>query len=120
MRPTGPTNPYLKSLVQKLREVSLREKAKIWKRVAELLSKPRRKKVEVNLSRIERYAKPGEVIVVPGIVLASGSLSKPLTIAAWRFSARAKSKIEESKGKALQIEQLLQENPKGSGIKIMV
>ena len=48
---TGPTNPYLQGLV---RELS-RSESNFWKAVGEKLGKPTRKKVEVNLSDIERH-----------------------------------------------------------------
>ena len=113
---TGPTNPMLKDLIARLRK----EKAKIWKDVAEKLNKPTRKRVEVNLSRINRYAKEGETVLVPGVVLSAGDLNKRLTIAAWRFSKKAREKIENSGGRAISIEELMKENPKGSGVRIMV
>ena len=119
VKPTGPTNPFLKELIEKLRKGWLSNNAKIWKRVAELLSRPRRKRIEVNLSRIERYCKPGETIVVPGVVLGAGNLTKPVNIAAWRFSERAREKILKVKGKVMGIEELMEENPKGSGVRII-
>jgi large subunit ribosomal protein L18e len=117
---TVPTNPYLKNLIIELRKKSLEEKAPIWKDVAEKLEKPRRKKVEVNLSDINRHAKENETILVPGVVLANGSLTKQLTIAAWRFSKNAIKKIKESGSKIMTIEELMKVNPKGSNVRIMV
>jgi len=116
---TGPTNPYLKELIQFLRKKGGELKVPLWKTVAEKLEKPTRQRVEVNLSRIERYAKEGETIVVPGVVLGCGSLTKKLTIAAWRFSKKAKEKIEKVGGRAISIKQLFEENPKGSNVKLM-
>ncbi len=119
VRPTGPTNPYLKKLIEYLEKKSFELKAPIWKTVAEKLEKARREKIEVNLSDIERNTKENEMIIVPGIVLASGGLSKKITVAAWRFSAQAKEKINKSKSKCLTIEELIKQNPKGTGIKII-
>jgi len=117
---TGPTNPFMRELIQTLRTKSLELKAPIWKRVAEKLEKPRRRRVEVNLSEIERNAEKNDTIIVPGVVLSNGELTKPLKIAAWKFSGNAKEKIEKSKGKAIDIEELMKENPKGSNVKVMV
>lgn len=118
-KPTGPTNPYLKNLIAELRKKSLELKAPIWRTIAEKLAKPRRQRVEVNLSSIERNTKEGDVVIVPGVVLASGDLSKPITIAAWKFSAQAKEKIKKSKSKTLTIEELIEKYPRGSGVKII-
>ena len=112
---TGPTNPYLKELIEELKKT----KRPIWLAVAKKLGKPRRRKIEVNLSHIDRHTKKGDTIVVPGIVLASGELTKTVNVAAWRFSSAAKDKIEKSKNKAMTIDELVKQNPKGSGVKII-
>jgi large subunit ribosomal protein L18e len=120
MKRTGPTNPYLRKLVEELKKKSFELKAPIWMDVAEKLERPRRRKIEVNLADIERNANKNEIIVVPGVVLGSGELTKPVSVAAWRFSPAAEEKIKKSKGKTMTIEELSKENPKGSGVKILV
>ena len=120
MKPTGPTNPYLKQLIEELKKKSKELKAPIWLTVAEKLEKPRRKKVEVNIYEIGRNAKEGETVIVPGVVLAAGELSKPINVAAWRFSPKAEEKIKKAGGKTMSIQELMKENPKGSKVKILV
>lgn len=116
---TGPTNPYLRQMVENLKKKSLELKAPIWKDVSEKLSKSTRQRIEVNLSDIERNAKDGETIIVAGVVLSSGSLTKKVNVAAWRFSKSAEQKIKNSNGRSMTIEELLKENPKGSNVKII-
>ncbi len=116
---TGPTNPHLRKLINFLRLKSKELKAPIWKVVAEKLEKPTRQRIEVNLSGVERYVKENETIVVPGVVLGTGILTKKLTIAAWRFSRSAKKKIEKIGGKAISIKELVEKNPKGNNVRIM-
>lgn len=116
---TGPTNPLLKSAIESFRRKGS-ERSQIWEDVAEKLSKPTRSRVEVNLSQIDRYANGNEFVVVPGVVLSSGEISKPVNVAAWRFSANAEKKIKSSGGKVMTIEQLKKENPKGTNVRIMV
>src|SRR4030042_3428125 len=116
---TGPTNPYLKQLIEKLKKKSLELNAPIWKAVAIKLGTPSRKRVEVNLSKIDRHTEKGDTVIVPGAVLASGKLTKTVDVAAWRFSPAAIKKIKD-KGKVLTIEDLLQENPRGSDVKIIM
>jgi len=120
MKRTGPTNPYLKKLIEELRKKSLELKAPIWKVIAEKLEKSRRSRVEVNLVSIDRNANKGDTVIVPGVVLGSGELSKPVNIAAWKFSPSAEEKINKAKGKMMTIEELMKENPKGKGVKILV
>jgi large subunit ribosomal protein L18e len=116
---TGPTNPLLVALVEKIRKKSFEEESDFLKDLAKKLNKPRRKRVEVNLIHLERHTKKDEKIVVPGVVLGYGNISKPLTIYAWKFSKNAEDKIKASKGKALSIEELMEKNPKGTKTRIM-
>lgn len=112
---TGPTNSLLRSAIALFRK----EKAGIWTDVAEKLNKSTRSRVEVNVSQIERNAKDGETVVVPGVVLSSGSISKKVSVAAWRFSDSAKAKIKSAGGKTMTIEQAMKENPKGTNLRLM-
>jgi len=117
---TGPTNRHLRKLIETLRVKSRELEAPIWEDVAEKLNSPTRRKVEVNLSEIDRHANEGETVIIPGKVLASGDLTKKVNIAAWQFSVLAKTKIEKAKGKIMGIDELLEKNPKGSNVKILV
>jgi large subunit ribosomal protein L18e len=116
---TKQTNIYLKELIIALKKSSASHNSKLWKRIAEELAKPTRKRRVVNLSRINRYTKENENIIVPGKVLASGDLDHKLTIAAWQFSDQALDKIKKSNSKAILINELIKENPKGKGIRII-
>lgn len=108
-----------KSMIEKLYREGIEKKADVWKAVAKGLNRPRRKRFEVNLTRLEKHAKPKETIVVPGVVLGSGELKKKLKVAAFKFSGNAKGKIERAGGKCLSIEELYEKNPKGNAIRIM-
>ncbi|MEK6904147.1 MAG: 50S ribosomal protein L18e [Nanoarchaeota archaeon] len=112
---TGPTNENLRGLIVSLRQVSRKLKIPLWMRIAEELERPTRARRSVNIHRIEKYAKDGETVIVPGKVLGTGDLTKKVKVAAFRFSGSAKSKIKS----AMSIEQLLKENPKGKGVRII-
>ena len=96
-------NVHVVDLIHRLR----RENKPIWKKTAEMLARPRRRKVEINLSKIDRYGKEGMVVLVPGKVLGDGRLTKKLTIAALAFSTSAKKVISETGGKMILIDDLL-------------
>jgi large subunit ribosomal protein L18e len=113
------TNPNLVSIIDGLLEISAKNDARIWREIAEILSKPRRQQAEVNVSKIERNLKDGEVAVVPGKVLGTGRIERALKVAALAFSESAKRKIEEAGGECLTLLQLASENPKGSGLRIL-
>jgi len=108
-----------KGMIVNIREKGFENRSKFWISVAENLNRPRRERREVNLNRLEKHAKANETVVVPGIVLGSGEIKKKLTIAALRFSGKAKEKVENAGGKCLTIEEMIGKNPKGKGIRIM-
>jgi large subunit ribosomal protein L18e len=116
---TGPTNPILKKLIEDLKKKSFETRNNFLKDITEKLNKPRRQRVEVNIAHIERNTKKNDVIIIPGVVLGYGELTKPVTISAWKFSKPAKEKIQKSKGKAISIEELVGKNPKGTKVKIL-
>ncbi|MDW7732492.1 MAG: 50S ribosomal protein L18e [Methanolobus sp.] len=113
------TNPRIPKLVSYLKQVSRDNDVLIWKDVAIRLERPRQNYAEVNLSKINRYANENETVLIPGKVLGSGVIGKAATVAALSFSSTAKEKITGLGGKCLTIEQILEENPKGSGIRIL-
>ncbi len=115
----GPTNPVLAKTVQSLRSKGYEgEGTPIWADVSERLGRPTRRRAEVNVSKLARYCKDGETVIVPGKVLSSGSLGKKkLSVAAWAFSKEAKGKIEAAGGKCMRIDELL--GKKVSGFRIM-
>ena len=117
-RPTGPTNPILRNLINEIRSKGYKEKSNFLIDLAERLGKPRRRKPEVNLSKLERYCNDKEIVIVPGKVL-DGILTKPLKVAAISFSATAKQKIIRAGGETLSIKQLIEHNPNGKGVRII-
>ena len=112
------TNPRLASLIAELKTVSRDSGANVWADVADRLEKPRRTHAEVNLGRIERYAREDETVVVPGKVLGSGVLQKNVTVAAVDFSSTARTKIEQV-GDAVTLEQIAEQNPDGSNVRVI-
>ena len=108
----------MKKLIADLRSLGTKEKVKLWKRIADELEKPTRRRREVNIERISRNTKKGETIIVPGKVLSKGELEHSLKVAAWNFSEAAKQKINKA-GKALSIQDLIKENPKAKGVRII-
>jgi large subunit ribosomal protein L18e len=119
MRETKTTNPQLIELISLLRKESREKQAGIWLDVADYLAKTRSQRVAVNLSKINRNTKRADVVVVPGKILASGTLSHAVTIASFEASDAAKAKLEAAKAKYITIPELLEKNPKGSNVKII-
>lgn len=95
-----------------------KKRAATWKAVAKGLNRPRRKGREVNLFDLEGVAGK-EAILVPGTVLGEGEITKPVTIAALRFSGKAREKIEKRGGTVLTISEMVEKHPTGKGIRIV-
>ena len=113
------SNPNLVVLIDKLKEVSRNNKAPVWRDIALRLEGPKRNWAEVNISKLDRYAGDGEVVVIPGKLLGSGEIAKKVKVAAYRFSGQARDKITKAGGQDMSIEELMAENPTGSKIRIM-
>ncbi len=116
MKPTGPSNYQLQEL---LREIEPKARvSRFWRRIAEDVRRSTRQRRAVNVYTIERYARDGETVVVPGKVLSVGELQKKVTVAAMGFSADARRKIE-AVGSAISIRELLEKNPEGKKVRIL-
>jgi large subunit ribosomal protein L18e len=119
MRQTKSTNPEIIQLIQFLKKQSKEKEAGIWLDVAEHLAKPSRQRIAVNLSKINRYTEKNATIVVPGKILASGTLDHAVTVAAFGASDKAKEKLAAVKAKYMSITELVEKNPQGSNVTII-
>ena len=109
-------NPDKQELLKKLWST----KRRIWRTVAKKLSNRRKDNVIVNLGRINKLANPNETIVVPGKVLASGDLDKKIILAAYAFSNDCEEKVKKAKGECISIQKLMEKNPEGNNVKIII
>ena len=113
----NPTNYQMQLLLQEL-EPKVKD-SRFWRRIVKDLKKPSRQRRTVNLYKINRYAKDGETVIIPGKVLSLGELDKKVNVVALSFSAEARQKIIDAKGETLSINELLQKNPKGEKVRIL-
>ena len=114
---TGPTNYQLQML---LTELQVRAKdSNFWKKVVKDLKRPSRQRRTVNVYKIDKFAREGEIILVPGKVLSMGEINKKVDVAAINFSEEARKKIENANGKAITINELLVKNPNGKKVRIL-
>lgn len=95
------------------------KKNEAWKRVAEILSSPRKNKREENLTRINAEAKEGDVIVIPGKVLSMGELNKKIKVVALSFSKGAEDKILKANSTISTIVDEIKRNPAAKAVKIL-
>lgn len=116
---TGPSNPQLANLIAELKKKSILESSPFWKRIATDLEKPSRNRRAVNLSRLNRFTKENEIIIVPGKVLGSGSIDHKITVVAFTFSGGAAEKLKKQNCGAISIYDFISKNPKTSEVRIM-
>lgn len=119
MRRTGPTNIVVRKLIGELRRAARENRARAWLRVAEELEKPRRARRAVNLSKINRYARENEMVVVPGVVLGAGFINKRVTVVALRASRTALRRLKEAGCVFMTLNEALKVNPKASNVRII-
>jgi len=111
-------NELLADLIKKLDEKGRQENKPFWQALAKKLNRPRRKAHEVNLFSLEKHAGK-ETVVVPGYVLGSGEITKPVTVAALKFSGNAEEKIKKAGGRTLDIEDFIESKPNLKTVRIM-
>ena len=113
------TNQSLIALIGDLKDQSRSSGSALWRDVALRLEASRSNWSQPNLSRLSRYAKEEEMILVPGKLLGSGDIFGKANVAAFSVSSSARSKIEAAGGRVITIRELMNENPKGKGVRIL-
>jgi len=97
------TNKELVGTIIKLKKTNVE--------IAKILAMPRKKWMAINLDLIEKKAKEGDKILVPGKVLSSGNLTKKIKIVAWAASEKAIEKIKQAKGEFVSMQDEMKKNP---------
>jgi large subunit ribosomal protein L18e len=116
---TGASNPHLRKLVAELKKKAIVDSAPLWKRLATDLERPSRNRRAVNLSRLNRFTKENETVVVPGKVLGSGVVDHKMTVVAFAFSDGAVEKLKKQNCSMLSLSEFMDKNPKTSDVRII-
>ena len=83
-------NPRRENIINTLKK----SERKLWRAVAKNLEKKFR---EVNLSRLNKVTKSGDIVIVPGKVLGTGEIHHSITIGAFSYTNSALEKLKKSK-----------------------
>ena len=102
MAKKGSTKQSTNLLITALYRKAAKEKQGLWKAVAEKLEKPRRQRIEVNVSKLDFFSKKfaGKTFIVPGKVLGNEKIENKINAIALSYSEGAKKAITEKKGTA--------------------
>jgi len=90
-----------------------------WNQIANLISRPRRKNISMNIDQIDKVTKEGDTVVVPGKVLSNGNVTKKIRVCALNFSEGARKKLKEKKCEVVTIKEEMKINSKAQGIKVL-
>ncbi|SRR5579875_419246 len=113
------TNQVVVQMAKELEVASKKNKAPIWSVLAEMALKPSRARRVLNLGQIDRCVADNDIVVVPGKVLGTGSMSHKITLCSFSISTTGAKKITQSGGKVVNFSQLIKNNPTGKGVRII-
>lgn len=103
-------------IVETIRAAKKKEK---WLKIAGILSGPRRKMPNLNLTEIDKDSKEGDTVVVPGKVLSQGEINKKIKVVALGFSEKAREKLMKSKSDPTTISEEIKKNPDAKGVRVL-
>lgn len=107
------TNPEL------VETIILAKKNAAWLELASVLSSPRRKRKNVNLSELSKIVEKEKIVVVPGKILSEGEFDKKVKVVALNFSEKAKEKLLNAKCEVSRILDEIKSNPSAKDVKIL-
>lgn len=72
-----------------------------------LASRPRRRRLAVNIGKISRCANANDSIIVPGKVLGNGEMDKKISICAVEYSGQALQKLKKAGCSMVGLDEML-------------
>lgn len=113
------TNPIVLHMARDLKHASTKNDAPIWSKMAELALKPSSIRRTINVNKINKFTKEGDVVFHPGKVLGMGIISHKITVSSFSISNTAAKKIAEAGGKIISYKEIIEKFPTGKGVKIL-
>ncbi|MGC8478850.1 MAG: 50S ribosomal protein L18e [Candidatus Micrarchaeia archaeon] len=89
--------------------IASRKKVGLSKKLLKLVDVPARERKDADIYKINKYTSENDSVIVPGKVLAEGSLNHKISIAALGYSKKAKEELERSGSKIAKFEELMEE-----------
>jgi large subunit ribosomal protein L18e len=94
-------------------------KKNFWEDASEGVLASRKNRPVVSIDTISKNSKDGTKIVVPGKVLASGSIDHKVTVAALCFSEGARKKIAASGGQCMSLSDFMESSKDVKGVLVL-
>ncbi|MGQ9468866.1 MAG: 50S ribosomal protein L18e [Nitrososphaerales archaeon] len=109
-------NPILNNAIYALRQAYKKSNSPIWLAAIEYLLKSSARRPSVNVGKISRLTKEGDLVLVPGKVLGGGIISHRVTVGAYSFSEKGSWKIQNIGGNAMSLSEFVKKFPDGKGV----
>ena len=71
------------------------------------------------MNRIKQLTKENDIVVFPGKVLGTGTVSHKITLCSFSISNSAAAKVLENGGKLISHTDLIKQNPTGKGVVLL-
>lgn len=113
------TNPELRRLIRELYRQGRHNEKPLWEAAANHMDRSRHTNRPVNVGHLDRIAKAKDVLLVPSKLLASGKITKPVTVAALACSPGAREKVVAAGGTVLTLEELLAKHADAKGVRLV-
>ena len=113
------TSQVIIRMASDLKKASTKNEAPIWRKLAEYALKPSVARRDINLNRIDQLTKDNDIVVFPGKVLATGTVSHKITLCSFSISNAAAAKVLENGGKLISHTDLIKQNPTGKGVVLL-
>ena len=99
--------------------IVLAKKNEKWLEIAHILSGSSRNKIQINLNKIDKNSKQGELIIIPGKILSLGELTKKVKVVGLNFSEKAQEKLKKAGCEVILLKDEIKKNKDAKGIKIL-
>jgi large subunit ribosomal protein L18e len=113
------TNQVTITMVKELKQASVKNKAPIWSKIAQLAQKPNIARRLINVGKINDVTVDNDVIIIPGKVLGTGNIYHKITLCSFSISTTAAKKIIGAGGKIISYSEMVSRFPTGKGVRII-
>lgn len=112
-------NEHRVRMARYLKKASAEHEAPIWRRVSEYALKPSVARRTINIQGIETRTSNGDVVVFPGKVLGTGSISHSISLFCFAISESAAIKIRKAGGRILNHTDVVSARPTGKEVVLL-
>jgi len=103
-------------MARELKKASKSNDAPLWMRLSREALKPSIARRTININKINKLTKEGDVVFFAGKILGTGNLDHSITISSFAISSTAARKIQNAGGKFQNYKIMIQNNPAGKDV----